>query len=60
MPQSATIFEKNEFFIKRAVFPVKSKLRKPFWPWSYGINLEKFDSFIKEQIRIIEFCPFDY
>ena len=26
MPRSPTIFEKNEFFIKRALFPVKSKL----------------------------------
>ena len=47
-----------EFFFKRAVFPVKSKLQKPFWPQSYGINLEKFNSFIPEQIRMIEFCPF--
>ena len=47
---------KNEFFIKRAIFPVKSKLQKLFWPLSYGINLEKVNSFIREQIRIIEFC----
>ena len=37
-----------EFFIKRAVFPVKSKLQKPFWPLSDGINLKKvnFNYFI--------------
>ena len=61
MPWSATIFEKkSKFFIKRAVFPVKSKLQKLFWPQSYGINLEKVNSVILEQIRIIEFCPFDH
>ena len=52
--------KKTEFFIKKAIFPVKGKLRKLFWLWSYQINLEKVNSFILEQIRIIEFCPFDY
>ena len=27
---------------------------------SYGIHLEKVNLFILEQIRIIEFCPFDH
>ena len=52
--------KKNEFFIKTDVFPVKSKLQKPFWLQSYGINFQKVNFFILEQIRIIEFCPFDH
>ena len=61
MPRSAAIFEKKtEFFINRAIFPVKSKLQKPIWLQGYGINLEKVNSFILEQIRIIEFCSFDH
>ena len=52
--------QKSEFFIKRAVFPVKIKQQKQFWPWSYGINLEKVNSFILEQIWIIEFRLFDH
>ena len=62
MPQSAAIFEKTttEFFIKSAFFPVESKLQVSFWQWSYGIHLEKVNSIILEQIRIIEFCPFDH
>ena len=44
----------------KAVFPVKSKLHKPFWLRSYGINLEKVNSFILEQLRIIEFYNFDH
>ena len=51
---------KPKLFIKRAVFPVKSKLQKPFWPRSYGIILEKVNSFTIEQIRIIEFSPFHH
>ena len=43
---------------KGPFFTVKSKLQKPFWQQSYGINLEKVNFFILEQIRIIEFCPF--
>ena len=36
---SCHLWKKNEFFIKRAIFPVKSKLLKPFWPRSYEINI---------------------
>ena len=57
MPWSAAIFKKNAFIIKRVIFPVKSKLQKPFWSQGYEITLEKVNSFILEQIRIIEFCP---
>ena len=54
MPGSPAIFEKqNEFFLKRAVFPVKASFR----PQNYGINLGKVNSFILEQIRKIEPCP---
>ena len=45
--------KKNEFFIKRAVFPVKTS----FLPLSYNINLGKVNAFILEQIRIVEFWP---
>ena len=45
MPWSPAIFEKkNEFFI-----PVKNNLS--------AADLGKVNSFIIEQIRIIEFCP---
>ena len=53
---SCHLWKNPDFFIKRAVFPVKSKLWKPFWPQSDGVNLEKVNSFILGQIRIIEFC----
>ena len=45
--------EKNKFFIKRAVFPVKSKL----WAAELWYKFGKVKSFIIEQIGIIEFCP---
>ena len=59
MPQSAAIFEKTEFFIKRAFSPYTIKLRTPIWPRKYVIHLEKSYFFHSKQIRIIEFCPFD-
>ena len=42
-----------DFFIKMAAFHAKSK----FWPRSFDISLRKINSFIIEQIIIIEFCP---
>ena len=39
---------------------IQIKLCTPFWTRSYGIHLEKGNSFILEQIRIIVFCPFDH
>ena len=42
------------------LFHVKVKLWTPFWQQSYGIHLEKVNSFILEQMRMIKFCPFDH
>ena len=55
MPQSAAIFEKVEFFIKRSFFPIKNLATDNI------LSLDLWDtSFILEKIWIIEFPPLDH
>ena len=63
MLRLAAIFEITRVLHQKCRFPRKSKLRKPFWPGSYGINLEKVNSFIRQQMRLVPLtinCALNY
>ena len=54
MPRTTAIFkEKKRILHQKGCFPCEKQV---FTPQIYGINLEKVNSFILEQIRISEFC----
>ena len=60
MPRSAAILKKNRgVHQKDLLLHIQSSYGHHFGPGDIGYILKKL-TFILEQIRIIEFCPFDH